>query len=549
MNLVGSNARHLKWFGTVILLLAAVIAAYFPLWNNDFINLDDGVYITCNTHVQQGLTLENLHWAFTFGDKPGTYWHPVTWLSLMLDHDLFGLAPTGFHGMNLLYHSVNALLLLVILQFMTKSAPASIIGAAIFLLHPVNVEAVAWAVERKTVLCACFGFLSVLSYLRYVRQPSIARYLLVFILMAFGLMAKSVLITLPCALLLLDYWPLARYRSVSPSILPPSQVPQYSASFLVLEKLPLILLSASSFVITLFSLRNAAEPPFPSFAVRLENAIISYAYYLKTFLWPTDLAVYYPPRMSHYPPGQLIIAVAVLLALILVALKTLRTRPWWFVGLSWYAGTLFTASGLMRSGLWPEHADRFIYLPSFGLLLILTCEIRNLLQTGQAVRRITLAFCASWLVALAITTHGQVRYWRDDASLFEHAVQVTSNNTHAHHLLGKYYFTKGDQLRAFRHFAAEKAIDPGNPDYDIFLGYLAYLNGNYSIARESLEQALGSAPDNLDALYLMGQLYEKLGNTQLSREYYAKGLASKALDMYSMKQLLEERLRALDGKP
>lgn len=549
LNIPKANSQHVKLSGVVILMLLAAAAAYLPLWDNGFINLDDGIYITFNKHVQLGLTLDNLKWAFSFADKPGTYWHPATWLSLMLDHDLFGLNPAGYHGINLLLHTANALLIFAILQIITRSTLASAVCAAIFLLHPVNVEAVAWAVERKTVLCTFFGLLCVLSYMKYVRQPSIARYLVVFLLLALGLMAKSMLVTLPCALLLLDYWPLGRFRAFSPSIMPVDRVVphQYSISFLVLEKIPLLLLSASSFFITLYSLRNAAEPIFPVFAVRIENALVSYAFYLKVLLWPSELAVYYPPRMSHYPSWQVIVAVAVLVMMTFIAIRTIRSRPWWFVGFFWYAGTLFTTSGLMRSGLWPERADRFIYLPCFGLLLILACEAGRLVQGGRALRFTTILFSTALITLLAVATHQQVRYWKDDASLFEHTVQVTSNNVHARHLLGKYYFTQGDYLKAFNQFAAEKAVDPKNPDYDVFMGYLAYLNGNYGFARESLERVLVSTPDNLDALYLLGQLFEKTGNIGQAREYYSKGLASNALDMYSMKPLLEERLKVLDG--
>ncbi len=548
LNIPKANSQHVKLSGVVILMLLAAAAAYLPLWDNGFINLDDGIYITFNKHVQLGLTLDNLRWAFSFADKPGTYWHPATWLSLMLDHDLFGLNPAGYHGINLLLHTANALLIFAILQIITRSTLASAVCAAIFLLHPVNVEAVAWAVERKTVLCTFFGLLGVLSYMKYVRQPSIARYLVVFLLLALGLMAKSMLVTLPCALLLLDYWPLGRFRAFSPSIMPVDPVPhQYSISFLVLEKIPLLLLSASSFFITLYSLRNAAEPIFPVFAVRIENALVSYAFYLKVLLWPSELAVYYPPRMSHYPPWQVIVAVAILATMTFIAIRTIWSRPWWFVGFFWYAGTLFTTSGLMRSGLWPERADRFIYLPCFGLLLILACEAGRLVQGGRALHFTTILFSTALITLLAVATHQQVRYWKDDASLFEHTVQVTSNNVHARHLLGKYYFTQGDYLNAFNQFAAEKAVDPKNPDYDVFMGYLAYLNGNYGFARESLERVLVSTPDNLDALYLLGQLFEKTGNIGQAREYYSKGLASNALDMYSMKPLLEERLKVLDG--
>ena len=526
------------------LALVALCVAYFPLWSNGFNIFDDDIYITANEFVQRGLRPDTLQWAFSFADKPGTYWHPLTWLSLMLDHTLFGLNPAGYHGMNLLLHACNAGLVFLLLRRCTRETWAAAVTAALFLLHPVNVESVAWIVERKTVLCLFFGLLALLAYIRYTRHPSLGRYLPVCGLFLLGLMSKPMLVTLPLLLLLLDFWPLARLPLMSPHDEKDASRPPLRS--VLLEKVPLVLMSCASAAMTVLSLLGrSVNPPAPEFGIRLENAVISYATYLKTLLWPTGLAAFYPPRMTHYPHWQTATAALVVIALAVVAVKTVRTRPWWLVGCCWYAGSLFTASGLFRSGLWPERADRFIYLPSIGLFLILACEAALLLQRRPSARVPLAVGGAAVLIAMTMATQKQVRVWHDGETLFEHAVQVTERNLHAHHILGRLYFFRGEQIKAFNHFAAEKALDPANPDYDIYLGYLSFLNGDHGMAREKYTRVLATIPDHLDALYLMGMLCEKEGDAVQARVYYTKGLASRSVDLYSMRALFKERLREL----
>ena len=237
-----------------------------------------------------------------------------------------------------------------------------------------------------------------------------------------------------------------------------------------------------------------------------------------------------------------------MIGLVTVALRTFRTRPWWFVGLSWYASILLPASGLVRSGLWPEHADRFIYLPSIGLFLIAACETATVVRRSCAWRRVAVLGGVGAILALALATRAQVRTWHDQFTLFEHAAAVTDNNLFAHHILGKAYFMRGDQIRAFSHFAAEKTIDPKNPDQEIYLGYTAFQRQDYGFARAQFAQALTVAPDNLDALYLMGRVLEATGDPQQAEAYYRKGLASRSPDYYSMRPLFKQQLKALGAK-
>ncbi|HEY6839513.1 MAG TPA: hypothetical protein VI389_12270, partial [Geobacteraceae bacterium] len=350
---IPNGSRHylqLPYWAVCAGLLLTGIAAYGKLPGNSFVNFDDSLYVYANPALSKGFTPEGLRWAFSFSND-AAYWHPLTWLSLMTDFTLFGLNPTAYHLVNLLFHLGSVILLFDLLRRMTNRLWPSAFVAALFALHPLNVEAVAWAAERKTVLCTFLGFAAVRAYLRYVQRPTPLAYGVVFLLMALGLMAKPVLVTLPVTLLILDYWPLGRLQTAQHL----DTLPRISLSRAVREKLPLMGLSIAALCLALYSVRHQGrlveifDAPIGN---RLANAAVSYTAYIGKMVWPTNLAVYYPLHSSY---GWLQVggATLILVAITVFVFRLRNRHPWLLMGWLWYLVTLFPMIGLVRNGLWP----------------------------------------------------------------------------------------------------------------------------------------------------------------------------------------------------
>ena len=369
MNLAGRKSV------VVLLLVGVVLIAYGTVWNFEFVNIDDDLYVTENAQIQQGLSLDSVLWAMTTMEEAN--WHPLTWLSHMLDIQLFGLNPAGHHLTNLLLHMANVLLLFGVLQRMTGAVWLSALVAALFALHPLNVESVAWVAQRKTVLSTMFWLLTVLAYVGYVKKPNWGRYLGMMGIFLMGLMAKPMLVTLPCVLLLLlDYWPLGRLGKDSKEFW--ERLPRLAA-----EKLPLFIPVAVVSVVTIEAQSQAGALSSwegLSLGIRVANAVTAYGVYLKKMLWPMDLAVFYP-----HPGNSLEVWPVVLAAFVLVILSL---GVWWqgrrsrylVVGWFWYLGTLFPVSGLIQVG-GQALADRYAYVPLMGLFIILVWGTVELAQT------------------------------------------------------------------------------------------------------------------------------------------------------------------------
>jgi tetratricopeptide (TPR) repeat protein len=511
-------------------LVVAGILAYWRLSGTGFVNFDDSLYIYANPALARGFTAEGIRWAFALNNE-AAYWHPLTWLSLMFDYRLFGLNPTGYHLENLLLHIGNAVLLFALLKRMTSRLWPSAFVAAVFLLHPINVEAVAWAAERKTVLSTFLGLAAVLAYLRYIRRPAMATYAPVFILMALGLMAKPILLTLPLILLLLDYWPLRRFGLARPA-LPGEPVlqtgdssrPRVTFAQAVWEKVPLATLSFASVFLSLFSVRHQeriVEIYDAPLADRLANAVISSIVYVGKALWPAKLAVYYPLE-TFFPWWQVAGALLVLASVTGLVLYWRSRHPWLLAGWLWYLVTLFPVLGLVRDGLWPAMADRFAYTPFIGLYIIAAWGGAILVRNSFTHTVVVPCGAVLLLAALLGATYRQTSFWESSTSLFEHDLAVAGGNVIAFATLGEEYYRRGDLTRAATLFAKETELNPYTVNLEVNRGYAAYRQGDFDLALYSFRKALFKQPDHLDALHHLANLYEEQHRYDLAAAYYRK---------------------------
>jgi len=422
-----------KNLSTILCLLLAglTIAVYSPAIEYPFLILDDHDYVSANSHIHGGLRWNTIRWAFT--STAAANWHPLTWLSHALDYQLFALNPAGHHLDSVLIHALNAVLLFLLLGWITKRRGPSLVVAALFALHPINVESVAWVAERKNVLCTLFFLLAIGAYAWYAKTLSWRRYLLMAGLFAAGLMAKPMVITLPFVFLLLDYWPLGRIAGSPAS---DANLPQLEATKLLLEKIPLLLLSACSAWITLkaqssgMAVRSLGQFPL---AVRIENATVSYCLYLWKTLWPARLALY-PHSAIRLPAWQWILSPLVLISItaLVVAFRRKRYLP---VGWFWFLGTLVPVIGLVQVGE-ASMADRYAYIPLIGIFMMITWGVDDWAQKREvrAVWRVIPALCV--LVALGFATNRQLNYWDSDYDLWAHALSVNEMNPFAHDAMG-----------------------------------------------------------------------------------------------------------------
>ena len=431
-----------------LLLIAAILISYWQVKDFDFICFDDKPYVTENRRVQSGLTVKGFIWAFT--TFHASNWHPLTWLSHMLDCELYGLNPMGHHWTGLQIHIANTLLLFFILQYMTGALWRSAFVAALFALHPLHVESIAWVAERKDVLSTFFGMLALLSYCRYAKQPSLAGYLLIILFLSMGLMAKPMLVTLPFLLLLLDFWPLERLRFVT-------------VFRLVLEKIPLFVPVIISSCLTFMAQQSSgAVKSLESFplTVRAANAFVSYASYAVKAIWPHNLTVFYPHPGNSLPLWQVFGAILLVGGASVLAIRSLKKYPYIAVGLFWYLGTLVPVIGLIQVG--PQAmADRYTYIPMTGLFIIIAWGFSDL-STKWHYRKIVLTlFAVIILSVLAVSTFFQLGYWRSSIALFEYAVNITENNYLAHNNLGAALLEKGKFDKAVLHIKESLRIEPG----------------------------------------------------------------------------------------
>lgn len=504
-------------------LFGMTLAVFARSASWDFIDHDDPTYVTENPHVQPGLNATGLRWALT--TFHGANWHPLTWISLQLDAQLHGLDPRVFHFHNALLHALSVLILFVALRRMTGAVWRSAFVAALFAVHPLHVESVAWVSERKDVLSGLFWMLALWAYARYVEQPGLARYALVFGGFALGLAAKPMVVTFPCVLLLLDYWPLARFSVLRPAGAAPfssEEIRRNSALALVLEKVPLFVLSALSCVLTLQAQRAAVQTlAHVPLALRLQNVAVSYCAYLLKTIWPMGLAVFYPLPKDPLPAWQVAVAVTFLAAVSIAAYLTRRKFPYVIVGWLWYLGTLVPVIGILQVGA-QSRADRYTYLPLIGIFLLVSWGAADIAKRWGATRQIAL-LGGSLVAACVVLSWMQLGCWRDRMSLWGHAVDVDEDDSLAHTNLGAGLEKQEKFSEAMKHYAAAIRID-GDVRAHYKLGALLAKQGKYAAAIPHFQAALHAGFDDVQVHNALGAALMRVGAVAEAADHFRAAL-------------------------
>ena len=529
-------------------LLLAVAVVFGQTVNSDFVNLDDPDYVCTNDHVRQGLTFDGIAWAMTTNHSNN--WHPLTWLSHMLDCQFYGLHAGGHHLTSVLLHAATVVLLFLIFWQMTSDLWPSAFVAAVFAVHPLHVESVAWVAERKDVLSGLFFALTLGAYLLYVRRPfSLLRYLAVAAMFALGLMAKPMLVTLPFVLLLLDYWPLGRMGGraandrighqdggCAVALGAKSQLPPRPISRLVVEKIPLLLLSAASCAMTAWAQREAitdvAEVPLSS---RIANGLVSYASYLGESVCPINLAAYYPHPQAGLPTWKSVAAFVVLASITAAVLARWRKNPYMLVGWLWYLGMLVPVIGLVQVGLQAK-ADRYMYLPQIGLSIALTWGILSFVRSRSTapvfasprMRLSPLTLCGAVaslaVVELMACAMQQTTYWRDSEVLWTHTLKCTSQNSFAHHNFGFFLAHEGRLGEAIDQFQEAVRIKPDFVEAHINLGVAFARLERFDEAATQFEKALNISPNAVEIRNNLAFALERGGRVDEAMAQFQKVL-------------------------
>jgi tetratricopeptide (TPR) repeat protein len=485
--------------GVALLLVVATCAVYAQVGGHRFVQYDDPDYVSSNPHVLAGLSAEGARWAFT--SWHASNWHPLTWLSLMLDVELFGPSSGAIHLVNLALHAANVVLLLFALRELGLGLPSSALAAALFALHPLHVESVAWVAERKDVLSGFFFTSGLLAYAWYARERRLGRYLLVAAALGLGLLAKPMLVTFPAVLLLLDLWPLRRHEGIAR---------------LLLEKLPLFALVAASAAITVLAQRQGGavvDLGGIPLAARLANTPVAYVTYLAKLVWPVGLAAYYPHPGLALPAWKTALATLLLAAISLLAWRERARRPWLAVGWAWFLGMLVPVIGLVQVGD-QALADRYAYLPSIGIYAALACSLAELVSRRPAARPAVVTGAIAALAALALTTRAQVATWRDTRTLFEHALAVTGDdNDRAHQALGV-VLADEERLydRAIVHCRKAIELDPRRGALRSNLANALLGQGDFDGAIEAWRAAIELEPALVQAHYNLGTTLARKGS-------------------------------------
>jgi tetratricopeptide (TPR) repeat protein len=533
----------------VIFLIVASFIAYGRILENGFINFDDNLYITENNHIKSGINPKNIKW--TFSAVVSGNWHPLTMLSHTLDWSLFGANASGHHLVSLFLHIGAVVFLFLFLNKTTKNLWPSAFAAALFALHPLRVESVAWASERKDVLSMFFGMASIYTYAFYAESSKLSRYFLCLILFALSLMSKPMLVTLPFVLLLLDYWPLGRQKASTPVSVPVlvnkkagtknnkqrkadcTSEKKISTTLtnrspiirsLLWEKAPFILLTIVSSIVTVWAqnkgslIASMEQLPFPA---RVANAIISYVSYLGKIFWPVDLAVFYPYEHS-FPLWQILVSCFLMIGITITVIYAMKKLPFLFVGWFWYLGTLIPVIGLVQVG-GQAMADRYTYLPSIGIAIMLAWGIPLLFPHEDMRKKILFPTGITALIILAVLTWRQCGYWKNSLDLFNHALRITRDNNQVHNNIGLALFEEGK---------TEEAIDHYNKAIRIKPDVLVYFNrgnafsklGQYQRAVEDLSRVIHWKPDYASAYSNRGVAYHELGQDQQAIKDYNEAI-------------------------
>lgn len=508
-----------QWVIFISLLLILVTATIFcQVTEFDFINYDDTEYVSNNPKVQAGITLHSIIWAFTSGHASN--WHPLTWISYMLEFQLFGLWAGGYHLVNLFFHIANTLLLFFVFRKMTGQIWQSGFMAMLFALHPLHVESVAWISERKDVLSAFFWMLTIWTYVRYVRCPIWGTYVWMVVFFILGLMSKPMVVTLPFVLLLLDFWPLYRLKLDTPETKLNLKI-----AGLIREKIPLFILAATSAGITFYVQQlGGAVQPFGEIPLsnRLLNALTSYMDYILKTVYPVKLVVFYPyPDVFFWCKTS--VAIIILAALTGLAILLLHRSPYAIVGWLWFIGTLVPVIGLVQVG-GQSMADRYMYLPMIGLLIITTWGIHDLMARSQYKRTWLAVLTIITLLSISAMTWTQIGHWRNSITLFSHAIEIMPDNSLAHNHLGTALSKKGQFMLAIPHYQAVLKLQPTDRDAMINMGLTLLNIEKPSDATVYFNRVLEITPDDSQALRLSGYAMAAMEKYEQAVQYYDRAL-------------------------
>jgi tetratricopeptide (TPR) repeat protein len=538
--------RHLL---ICLLLISLTFGTFWPVLKHKFVKYDDDKYVTENPHVTGGLTLQSVVWAFT---RPHFYmWHPVTSLSHLLDYELFGLNSSGHHLTSLLFHIANVLLLFFVLKKLTGAVWPSAFVAAIFGVHPLQVESVAWVAERKNVLSAFFWLLTIAAYIRYTVRPSIGRYLLVVLTFSLGLMAKPVVVTLPCVLLLLDYWPLQRLQwrrqSQGESSLPPTLAKpccrQLSFWRLLAEKIPLFILTAVVSAITYIAQHRGGvvlELESISISHRAANAVISYATYIEKMIWPSSLAVFYPHPGGNFSMTRLIASIMLLAAISACCIYFFRSRKYLITGWLLFLGVLVPVIGLVQAGA-QARADRYMYVPMVGLLIMVAWGVGDLAIKWRYRQVMSMLSAVVLISAAIVATLLQLKHWQDSAALFGHTLNVTRDNFVIQNNYANLLNASGKADQAIEHYLICLQLKSDSPEVHNNLGSALLAKGRIEEAIVHYQKAIelaGNQRSGRDSSGVLAEAHYNLANAlriqrrfQEALEHYEEALKLKPDDI------------------
>ena len=532
-----------------LLILLVTVLVFSQVQHHDFINYDDPLYVTENPHIRDGLTWKGISWAFTA--VHACNWHPVTWLSHMLDIEFYGLNPKGHHMTNVMFHAVNALLLFVVFSRMTKAVFPSALISAIFALHPLHVESVAWAAERKDVLSAFFWLLTMWAYSRYTKGAGLTGYFFVCFLFLCGLMAKSMVVTFPFVLLLVDFWPLGRFSSLESSRFEgkrPLKYPfaEFLRSRIFLEKLPLFALSVIVAFITIYAQRQSGSVSslegIPLF-YRIVNALDSYIGYILKMIWPLKLAVFYPlAGSSQQWRLKILLSVGALILVLLATffvLKKRKSSPYLVMGWLWYIVTLIPVIGIVQVGS-QAMADRYAYIPMIGVLVMFVWGVRDLIRPGLTGRVGLMVSAVILLTVLAVLTWRQTGYWKDSVALYTHALDVTDGNHRAHYNLGVEYSRQGNLDEAVSHYMKAIGIKPDYGKAYNNLGMILMVQNNLDQAIGYFSEAIRIDPNLFEAHFNMGKILSAQARSVEAIKHYTEALRIKPYSSIAHQQLALE---------
>jgi len=503
-------------------LLISILAIYGKVRHYEFNNFDDNIYVTTNRFVRSGINAASFRWSFSYTLKDGNYWQPLTWLSHMLDVTLYGMDAGRHHLNNVFFHIASALLLFLVLNRMTGAYWRSAFVAALFALHPINVESVAWVAERKNVLSTFFWMLTLLAYTTYIKRPGSLRYLAVVFVFGLGLLAKPMLVTLPFVLLLLDFWPLKRIVYQRADSFPLAVVLR-----LILEKLPLLFLSGLSVYLSSRSVQgmgNVIPLDDVSMKLRLANGLVAYVKYIGKIIWPYHLAVYYP-FPETIPLWQTLTALALLVIISVSVFRNLKQKPYLAVGWLWYLGTLIPVIGIVQVGLWPALADRWAYVPTIGLFIMMTWGVAEIVDHWRPKRIVLVCLSGIILTVMLVLSNLQISHWRDSVSLFEYSIRVTGGTWNMHNNLASALNAQGRNSEAIWHYNHALKLNPPEPEgvhYNLAIALTSM--GRLQEAIEHYYEAIRINPEYADAHVNLGAVLARLNKTAEAKHHYFKAL-------------------------